>query len=137
MSEGSAMSDPSPGSVLDERTRLAGEPTPTVAPAPVPTTAEMRLPLEMEPQAQSEWCWAAVSASVARFFDAASTWSQCAVVCAELGQAGCCQDGGSAACNVPWQLTKGLQRVGHLSEDFSGALEVAAIAAQVEGGRPV
>jgi hypothetical protein len=42
--------------------------------------------LTVDPQQQTQWCWAAVSNSVSHFYDPNSTWTQCTVVDAELGQ---------------------------------------------------
>jgi hypothetical protein len=78
----------------------------------------------MQHQAQTNWCWAAVSSSVATFYDAASTWTQCKVVNAELGLADCCTNGSSAACNKPWYLDRALTRVGHF--DTSRANPIAS-----------
>jgi hypothetical protein len=68
----------------------------------------------MQTQEQQNWCWAAVSASVAVFFDPQTVWAhQCDVVNAELGQNSCCQSGSSKVCDQPWYLDRALQRVGH------------------------
>ena len=70
--------------------------------------------LTVEHQTQTQWCWAAVSNSVSHFYDAGSTWTQCTIVNAELGQSTCCSNGSSSACNKPWYLDKALTRVGCL-----------------------
>jgi papain like cysteine protease AvrRpt2 len=122
-----------PGSVLDDRTPLAG-----AAPAAPPQAApagEHELGLAMQPQRETEWCWAAVSVSIAGFFDPDAAWTQCTLVGAQLERTDCCQDAG--ACNTPQQLTPALARVGHLDKDFGGGLDLQAIAAQVDAGKLV
>ena len=74
----------------------------------------------MQQQAQTNWCWAAVSSSVATFHNAGTTWTQCKIVNAELGQADCCTNGSSATCNDPWYLDKALTRVGHFASFAAG-----------------
>jgi hypothetical protein len=102
-----------------------------------------QLAFAMQQQQQTEWCWAAVSASVSRFFGAPAgpsggPWQQCQVVNNEQNQTTCCQDGSTAACNVPWYLEKGLSCVGHLaSPPTSGSASFAYVQGEVNGGRPV
>jgi papain like cysteine protease AvrRpt2 len=122
------------GSVLDDRTPLAGAvpAAPPTAPAAGP---QRELGLAMQHQERTEWCWATVSVSVAHFYDAASPWTQCSMVNAQLERTDCCRDG--AACNQPQQLTPALERVGHLAQDFGGSLTIEAIAAQIDAGKPV
>jgi hypothetical protein len=71
-------------------------------PARVAKPRWRRVALAMQPQLQSQWCWAACSTSVSHLYDASSSWTQCRVVNAELGQTGCCQEGSSGQCNRPW-----------------------------------
>lgn len=81
----------------------------------------------MQQQAQTNWCWAAVSSSVAAFYNAASTWTQCKIVNPEMGQADCCTNGSSSPCNQPWYLDKALTRVGHFASITAGAKTTAQI----------
>jgi hypothetical protein len=117
------------GSVLDARVPLAEsaqrEGTPHV------------LPFTMQRQAQSEWCWAANSVSIAAFYDPKSPWTQCALVCDQLGQKDCCTDGSSAACNQAYYLSNALERVGHAGRNFADRPPLPAIAAEIDGGRPL
>jgi len=92
--------------------------------------------LTVEHQQQTQWCWAAVSNSVSHFYDAASTWTQCTIVNAELGQTTCCTNGSSAACNKPWYLDRALSRVGCLLSWASGTLTFATVQSLVNSGRP-
>lgn len=92
--------------------------------------------LTVEGQQQTNWCWAAVSNSVSHFYDAASTWSQCTIVNAELGQTTCCTNGSSSACNKAWYLDKALTRVGRLQSMASGTITFATVKSLINGGRP-
>lgn len=96
-----------------------------------------RLDFTMQPQQQTNWCWAAVATSVALFYDPSSTWTQCAVVNAELGRTDCCTHGSSAACNVPWYLDLALQRVGHFDSWSSGAMAFADVRTEIDDSRPL
>lgn len=96
-----------------------------------------RLAFTMQPQQQTQWCWAAVSTSVSLFYDPSSTWTQCTVANAELGQTTCCQNGSSAACNVPWFLDRALQRTGNLNAFSSGVTSFADVRTETNAGRPL
>jgi hypothetical protein len=78
------------------------------------------LPISVQHQLQSNWCWAACATSTSGFYDPATTWGQCRVVNAELGNAGCCEDGGSGDCNIPWYLDRVLRRTGNFGSKVSG-----------------
>lgn len=126
-------------SLLDQHEPLEPTPPPTLPqpsqpPAP---SEEISLGLRMQQQLEDEWCWAAVSTSLALFFQPSSPWTQCEVVNAELGQTTCCQDGGSSLCNQPWDLTKALQLVRHWLDDFEEEPSVSGIAEQLTMRRPV
>ncbi|HEX8456083.1 MAG TPA: hypothetical protein VF656_02080 [Pyrinomonadaceae bacterium] len=60
------------------------------------------LPFVMQTQKREEWCWAAVSVSVAKFYNSQSPWRQCQLVNNQLGLANCCPSGGPAECDQPW-----------------------------------
>lgn len=96
-----------------------------------------RLNFNMQAQQQTNWCWAAVATSVALFYNPSSTWTQCTLVNAELGETTCCSNGGSAACNKPWYLDKALQRVGQLDSWSSGAMSFANVRAEIDNSRPL
>lgn len=122
-------------SVLDRRVPVVeeGETGPLRPSAPPAKT----LGLVMQKQQQDEWCWAGVSTSVSLYYDPKSGFTQCTVVNAGLKQTTCCTDGGSEACDQPWQLELALGIVGRLNRDFGGKLPLKAIAEQVERTRPV
>lgn len=92
--------------------------------------------LTIEAQQQTQWCWAAVANSISHFYDAASTWTQCTIVNAELGQTTCCTNGSSSSCNKPWYLDKALTRVGCFLSIASGTLTFTTIKTLINSGRP-
>jgi hypothetical protein len=94
------------------------------------------LKFTMQPQKREEWCWAAVSVSVSRFYDAQSPWSQCGLVNAELSLGDCCSGGGADACNQPWYLEYGLERVGHLSGKLESSISFADVGVELDARRP-
>ncbi len=91
----------------------------------------------MEHQSQDQWCWAATSFSVDRYFNNATSWSQCKVVNAELGQTGCCNNGSTAACNKPWYLDRALQRVGNLDAVSSGKPGFSGVKTEIDQSQPL
>jgi hypothetical protein len=92
--------------------------------------------LTVEHQQQTQWCWAAVSNSVSHYYDAGSTWTQCTIVNAELGQTGCCTNGATTACNQSWYLDRALTRVGCLLSMASGTLSFPTVKALINNTRP-
>lgn len=91
----------------------------------------------MEPQLQTQWCWAACSSGVSHFYDGASTWTQCRVANAEMGQKTCCADGSTGQCNKPWYLDRALARTGNKAAAPGGTVPIASIRAQIDAGHPV
>jgi hypothetical protein len=96
-----------------------------------------RLGFAMQAQLQTQWCWAACSVSVSLFYDSASSWTQCSVVNAELGQTTCCQNGSTSQCNQPWYLDRALTRTGNLTSWSAGTATIAQIRSQIRSGRPL
>lgn len=96
-----------------------------------------RLDFSMQAQQQTNWCWAAVSTSVALFYDPASTWTQCAVANGELGRNDCCGTGASGPCNVYGFLGSSLNRVGHLASQTGSSSTFATVRAEIDAGRPL
>jgi hypothetical protein len=97
----------------------------------------VRLNFMMEPQQQTNWCWAAVSKSVAAYYDPATTWTQCTIADGEKGRTDCCTNGSSAACNAYGTLDTSLQRVGHLDRMLRRTVSFGDIDAAMTLGRPV
>jgi len=102
---------------------------------------------KMEHQEHSEWCWAAVAASVDRFFDPASTWCQCRIASkmAKLAKlkvknCGTCEKPKPVprACNQPWYLDKALKIVGKLKgEPKTKGLNFPETEKKLRAGQPV
>lgn len=106
-------------------------------PAPINRWVHRVLPFVIQPQVVSEWCWSACSVSVNKFYSPASTWTQCLLANAALGQTSCCQSPGSASCNTPWYLDRALQIVGNYASYANGKATLPAIAGQIDSKRPV
>lgn len=100
------------------------------------TGAGTTVPFPMQPQKREEWCWAAVSVSVLRFYEAQSTLSQCQLVNDELGLDNCCS-GASDECNQPWYLEFGLERVGHLASKLESSASFEDVGGELDGRRPL
>jgi hypothetical protein len=91
----------------------------------------------MQPQQESNWCWAAVSASVALFYEPASTWTQCLVANNQTGRSDCCGSGASGPCNVDGFLDKALTAVGRLNQVVGGVATTGQIEGEVTYARPL
>jgi hypothetical protein len=91
----------------------------------------------MQPQEQTQRCWAAVTVSIATFFDVATSWQQCSLVNVELNQLTCCEDGTGPTCGRPWYLDRALRRTGHLRQMSEGTATTEAVSSELENGRPV
>ena len=76
------------------------------------------LDFEIQQQERTKWCWAAVAASVARYYDPLSEFTQCSVASGELMQNCCCSDPkpDPDPCNVYGYLMSSLFRVGHFKK---------------------
>jgi hypothetical protein len=83
-------------------------------------------------QLQSQWCWAAVSVSISRHYDAGTQWTQCNLVQQELNQTTCCQDGSTEQCNQPWYLQRALRRTANLRQFTSSAQAAATVGQEIE-----
>ena len=95
------------------------------------------LRFSMQKQTQSNWCWAATGASVAKFYNPASTWTQCLIANGQRNRTDCCGAGASGPCNVYGSLSDAFQRTGHLASSSSSTTTFANIEAQVLQGRPL
>jgi hypothetical protein len=90
----------------------------------------------MQHQQQTQWCWAAVAVSVNLYYHPGSGWTQCKLANTALGQATCCVNGATPACNQPWYLDKALQIVGDLASWNAGKAALAAVKSEINGCRP-
>jgi hypothetical protein len=96
-----------------------------------------QLAFTMQPQQQTNWCWSAVATSVTLYYDPGSTWVQCTVANAELGQTTCCTNGATSQCNQPWYLDLALTRVGNLDHWAGGSIALSAVENEIDSGRLV
>jgi hypothetical protein len=104
---------------------------------------------QMEKQKNTNWCWAAVSVSVAGFYND-QNWTQCKVVnevlnaivggadcCASSGSPTPCNSGAPESCNIQWDLLDALKKVAHLARPPRGPLSFEEIRTQIQNQRPV
>lgn len=71
------------------------------------------LTFRVEKQLKDNWCWAAVSSSIANFYDGDSGWTQCRIANAHLGKTVCCGSAAiSAECDEPSRLHEALGVIG-------------------------
>ncbi|HEX5928716.1 MAG TPA: papain-like cysteine protease family protein [Solirubrobacterales bacterium] len=99
--------------VMSDRTSLSLDGGPPGGPPEAPGGAPewIRLEFIIQGQEQTQWCWSAVAVSVAEFYEPGG-WTQCQMVCDELEQSSCCEDGSTEECNQPWYLDQALERAG-------------------------
>lgn len=97
----------------------------------------LQLSFTMQKQMQDEWCWAAVSVSVCLFYSPISSWTQCSIVCAELGVPTCCTDGSTPNCDRSWTLNTALARTGNLNTWTAGTLSSADIQSELAADRAI
>jgi hypothetical protein len=96
------------------------------------------LAFTMQAQVYSNWCWAATSTSVAKFYSAASAWTQCKVACAEKSLTTCCNTPVPAPCNTYGTLGTSLTTVGHFNKsELAPATTFAKVKAEIQAGRPI
>jgi hypothetical protein len=105
--------------------------------ADIPLTVTIWSGFDMQRQQQSNWCWAAVSTSVAHFYEFHSTVTQCQVVNQQVGRNDCCQNGSSSNCNVYGFLDQALGFVGHLDHVDSSTETYATVLGQVVTFHPL
>jgi len=95
----------------------------------------------MDFQTQTNWCWAAVSKSVASFFDSTSNWTQCSVANAalksKLGAISCCKNPVNRKCNIPWYLGRALAVVGAFVRRVNNAESFSTVKSEISSGRPL
>jgi Papain-like cysteine protease AvrRpt2 len=97
-----------------------------------------RLDFTVQKQEQTQWCWAAVSTSVARFYDGGSGWTQCQMAGQELNRSSCCEDGSTAECNQPWYLDRALSRAGTFAGmEAAPSTGLDPVPGEIGAGRPV
>jgi uncharacterized membrane protein len=104
----------------------------------LPTTSySCNLGLIEEYQQESEWCWAATTVSINRYYDPASTWTQCSFVNDAFSLTTCCQDGSSSACNQPWYGDRALKITGNYVSTGNGKPSFSTVVNEINAGRPI
>ncbi len=98
--------------------------------------APVRLAVSVPLQEQGQWCWAAITAGVAAWYDAASSWTQCRVVGATLGTE-CCATPECLDCDQQWYLHEALAVVKHGAGYGDGALPAPALEKELRRRNPV
>ena len=95
----------------------------------------VELRFTMLPQEKTNWCWAATTASVSRFFDSTSTWTQSGVAAACLARSYCPQEW---PCNVPYYLDRALATTKNMrGSPAASNIEVAIVREELQLDRPV
>jgi hypothetical protein len=117
-------------SIIDDK-------TPLESPTPV-GGATKGFKLTVEHQEQTKWCWAAVSSSVARFYEGdSSDWTQCKIASTVTG-ADCCASPDSAKCNVEADLGDALEAVHHFhSPSINQPIPMDSVISEINNDRPV
>ena len=94
---------------------------------------------QMESQAQTEWCWAAVGATINRYFSPDVILEQCQLATALLpGNPSCCAKPLPAGANAPAPLQDALTFIGALKETKAQtALPFNDIQTQINTSFPV
>lgn len=100
-----------------------------------PVDVVVRFPIQR--QTQSQWCWAAVAASVSRYYQAGTTWTQCRVANRQWGRNDCCGTGASGACNNPSTLDTALTTVGHLNRMTNSQQSLQTVENELVENRPL
>ena len=99
------------------------------------------LDFQMQPQMHSNWCWAAVSTSIALFYDPESKWTQCGVANRNLHRRNCCVKGVNGKCNVTAHLKDALALVGHNERppeaESIGKIPFKQAQSEIDAGRPL
>ncbi|GAA4363996.1 hypothetical protein GCM10023185_33120 [Hymenobacter saemangeumensis] len=85
-----------------------------------------------QPQRYTRWCWAAVSSAVSKFYNTASTWSQC-LIAAEETHVACCGPEGATTCNIDWSLEDALGRTGNLLKMEERRLNLQELDREING----
>lgn len=98
----------------------------------------VELDVHVQHQEQDEWCWAAVSSTVSKFFDANSSWSQCAIASHAFPDGNCCENGASGTCDQVWDLDKALGSTRNLKKYVEDQqVPVADLIDQLKQSAPV
>jgi Papain-like cysteine protease AvrRpt2/Bacterial tandem repeat domain 1 len=101
---------------------------------------DVNLRFRIQRQQQSQWCWAAVSSSIRRYYQPASTLSQVDLVNQRRGRNDCGQPGPGAdgdRCNKPDNTSDVIDDLGHLAQMQNNSVSFADLRGQLAAGRPI
>jgi Bacterial tandem repeat domain 1/Papain-like cysteine protease AvrRpt2 len=101
---------------------------------------DVNLRFRIQRQQQSQWCWAAVSSSIRRYYQPASTLSQVDLVNQRRGRNDCHLPGPGAdgdRCNKPDNTSAVIDSLGHLEQMQNNSVSYANLRSQLAIGRPV
>lgn len=90
----------------------------------------------IEKQLMSNWCWAAVTASVCRFYNGPPI-NQKQIVAKVKAKPICATSPLIQFCNDTANIDDALQSVGHLAQPFNQALSVQHTINELAGGKPI
>lgn len=98
-----------------------------------------KLPYDQQSQQQTQWCWAAVTSSMAAYYEGAADpqYTQCKLANWAFGQDNCCVAGSSAPCNNPYRTHEALSHVNHLDDTLPGSISYEQVIAEICAKRPV
>jgi hypothetical protein len=98
---------------------------------------DVNLRFRIQRQQQTQWCWAAVNVSVRRYYQPASTLTQCQLANTRRGRSDCCTNGSSNACNQPDDTSGVLATLGHRNTHSDSVVSYATLRSETAAGRPL
>lgn len=98
---------------------------------------DVNLRFRIQRQQQTQWCWSAVSVSVRRYYQPASTLTQCQLANTRRGRSDCCTNGSSNACNQPDNTSEVLATLGHRNSHSDAVVPYATLRSETAAGRPL
>ena len=102
-----------------------------------PQTAWRALSFVVIAQEQTKWCWAALTESITRYFDANSVWTQ-QKLASKVFKCDCSgSNGSSEQCNQPWQLNIALRLVDRLARTENLAPRLSEIEKAINADKPL
>jgi hypothetical protein len=110
---------------------------------PLPATPAQNwdvLAFAIQHQERTNWCWAAVAASVSRFYNPSSAFTQCSIASGELRRDCVCSGDipDPDPCNVYGYLMSSLFRVGHFAKWIARRpATFVQIRCEIESTRPM
>jgi hypothetical protein len=117
------------------KTALRFAPRRRAAQAPEGHWQHLDFPLQH--QQHTNWCWAAVTTSVALYYEPHGRWTQCGVANRQLGRKDCCARGAHRSCNVIGHLDKVLRVVRRLARRHRAKSTFTQTGREIHAGRPL